>query len=377
MPDSIGRKLGLIVNPVAGLGGRVGLKGSDGPEILLKALELGAVPEAPTRAAVAMTRLAPAAGRIEVLTWAGDMGENPATAAGLQSVVLGASAGPATRPEDTVEAAQRISAAGADLLLFAGGDGTARDIHRAVGDQSPVLGIPAGVKIHSAVYANNPRDAGDLALRFLTDRRRTRLKEVEVMDIDEEAFRENRVSAKLYGYLWAPYEKSLIQSAKAGSAEVEEAVLYAIASDVISNLDDRHVYFIGSGTTTRAIMDLLGLPNTLLGIDAVYRGNIVGRDLSENGLLKLLDQYPGRIVITVIGGQGHVFGRGNQQFSPKVIRRVGRDNIIITATMSKILGLRGKPIVVDTGDPALDQELSGYAKVVVGLGKRLAYRIAS
>jgi len=370
------KKLGFIVNPVAGIGGRVGLKGSDGPDILRRALSLGAVPEAPRRARQALIKLKTIENDLEVLTWSGAMGEEEALKAGFRPNVAGSALQTVSTPKDTENAARRLAALGADLLIFAGGDGTARNIYQAVGNSLPVVGIPAGVKIHSAVYATCPASAGLLALTFLTGKGKPRLRDAEVMDIDEDAFRKNRLSAKLYGYMKVPYDRVLIQGAKAGSRLNDDAAMDEIASDIIFNMTDEHLYIVGSGTTTQAVMNKLALPNTLLGIDAVYRKTLAGNDLSENSLLELLKTRKGKILVTVIGGQGHVFGRGNPQISPRVIRRVGKENIIIAATEAKILGLQGRPLLVDTGDPEMDDTLCGYTQVVVGLRKRLAYRIA-
>ncbi len=278
--------------------------------------------------------------------------------------------------------------AGVDLLLFAGGDGTARDVFNAVGDSVAVLGIPAGVKIHSAVFANTPAAAGDLAALYLQGRREAmRLREAEVMDIDEEAFRAGHVSARLYGYLRVPYQRTLVQSAKAGGVAGDAAELAGVARDVVNHMAPATLYLLGPGTTTRAIGEALGLPKTLLGVDAVRDRELVGADLSEAQIVALLDRYgegarggpaPGaRIVVTVIGGQGHMFGRGNQQLSPRVIRRVGLERVIVVATQTKLLSLGGGPLLVDTGDPALDAELGGYTKVVTGLGERMMYRVSA
>lgn len=396
------KKLGLIVNPVAGVGGRVGLKGSDGPEILRRALERGAVREAPRRARQALERLARVRDHVQVVTWPGEMGEDEARAAGFDPVVVGSVEGRRsyvacerersggdvriacddfvlTTPADTEQAARDLLAAGVDLILFAGGDGTARDICNAVGDRVPVIGVPAGVKIHSAVYATTPASAGDVAALYLYERpSAVRLRESEVMDIDEDAFRDDRVSAHLYGYMSVPYARGLTQSAKAGGVAGEERALNDVATDVVNGMKPGALYILGPGTTTRAVMRRLGLPKTLLGVDAVLDGRLAGGDLTESDLLGLLREHEeAYVVVTVIGGQGHIFGRGNQQLSPAVIRRAGLDRIVVIATQTKLLSLEGRPLLVDTGDPALDAELAGYARVVTALGERTMYRVGA
>jgi predicted polyphosphate/ATP-dependent NAD kinase len=395
------KRLGLIVNPVAGVGGRVGLKGSDGAEILRRALEMGAVRDAPRRARLALERLARVRDHVEVVTWPGEMGADEARAAGFEPRVLGTFSGRPTwaaaereyghneaalgaagefvltSPADTEQAARELVTAGVDLILFAGGDGTARNVCSAVGQGVPVIGVPAGVKIHSAVYATTPAAAGDVAALFLHERpAAVRLREGEVMDIDEEAFREDRVSAHLYGYLSVPYARGLTQSAKTGGVAGEERALNDVATEVIRDMRPGALYILGPGTTTRTIMTRLGLEKTLLGVDAVLGGALAGSDLTEEGLLRLLQTHPeAHIVVTVIGGQGHILGRGNQQISPAVIRRVGQAGITVIATQTKLLSLEGRPLLVDTGEPALDAELHGYVKVITGLGERTMYKV--
>lgn len=376
------KRVGLVVNPLAGIGGRVGLKGSDGAEIVEKAFALGAVPEAQQKAQKALTRLAEIRDSIELVTWPGPMGEDIARAVGFSPVVVGHLEEGITTPGDTEAAAAAMAALPVDLLLFAGGDGTARNVHDAIGSRIPVIGIPAGVKIHSAVYADTPAHAGDAARLFLTGSGRVKIKEAEVMDIDETAFREDRLSARLYGYMRVPNERNLMQSAKAGSVATEQETMASIASDVVSHMEDGVCYIIGPGTTTRAVMASLGLPNTLLGVDAVLDRQLLGSDMNETGLLTMLDDMekrniPVRIVVTVIGGQGYVFGRGNQQISHRVLRRVGKENLIVVATESKMLALDGKPLLVDTGDADVNRMLEGYVKVITALGRKMAYRIAS
>jgi len=362
------KKLGLIVNPIAGMGGRVALKGSDGKETIRKAVELGATPSSPKRTVEALKRLTIIKNDIELVTYPYDMGEEEAKEAGFQTAVIGSITKGETTSIDTYRAAKEMAALWIDLLLFAGGDGTARDIYDAVGNTVAVLGIPAGVKIHSAVYAINPLMAGELAKIHL-ERFISLLCEAEVMDIDEKLLREeDRVSAKLYGYLKIPCDRKMTQGSKEASCggEQEAAIMQAIAQRVVDEMEENWLYIIGPGTTTRAIMDRLGLQNTLLGVDVVERKRIVGNDVNEAQLMRIMDGKKVKIIVTPIGGQGYIFGRGNQQISPEIIRRVGFDNVIVIATPSKICSLMLKPLLVDTGDEEVDQRLRGYRKVVTG-----------
>jgi predicted polyphosphate/ATP-dependent NAD kinase len=261
-----------------------------------------------------------------------------------------------------------------NLLLFAGGDGTARDICNAVGTGIPVLGIPAGVKIHSAVYATSPRSAGDLAALYLQGRVSS-LREAEVMDIDEAAFRRGIVSAKLYGYLKIPFRTSLVQNLKVASAG-EAASLAGIAYDVVEKMEDDRFYIIGPGTTTRAIADELGLEKTLIGVDVVLNRELLATDVNEAQLLKLLEGREAKIIVTPIGGQGCIFGRGNQQISPKVIETVGRDNVIVVSTKEKLYALGRRSLWTDTGDRDVDKMLSGYMRVVTGYNERAVRKVS-
>lgn len=366
------KKLGLIVNPVAGIGGRVGLKGSDGAEIQEQARALGAVPQAQGRAVRALERIK-SLGELEVVTYPAEMGEDAARACGLEPRVLGSIQPGQTTAQDTRDAAQAIRRLGVDLLLFAGGDGTARDIYQAVGLGLPVLGIPAGVKIHSAVYATNPVSAGELAALYLKGRV-DNLREAEVMDIDEEAVRWGVVSAKLYGYLKIPFRTSLIQSLKMPS-DSEGASLASIAYDVVENMEDDWLYVIGPGTTTRAITDELGLEKTLIGVDVVLNRKLLAADVNEAQLLELLEGCRAKVIVTPIGGQGYIFGRGNQQISPKVIEKVGLENIIVVSAREKLYALGSRPLWVDTGDRTVDEMLSGYVRVVTGYNERAIRKV--
>lgn len=372
------KKIGIIVNPVAGMGGRVGLKGSDGENILAKAIELGAKPECPNKAQIAISQLKEFKKEpLEIITYPEAMGENEVRANGLEPIVIGTIEKGRTTPVDTIRAARDMYNLGVDLILFAGGDGTARNVLDAVGEEIAVLGIPGGCKIHSAVYAINPKTAGKLVVDFLEGKVKD-LKESEVMDIDEDAFREGILKAKLYGYMKVPNERKMVQNLKSGRDYGEAAALDLVARYMAFNLEKDVLYIMGTGSTIRGVMNKLQLNNTLLGVDLVYNNKLIAKDVNETEILKYLDEYKiAKIMITVIGGQGYLFGRGNQQLSPRVIRKVGKENIIVIATKNKMFSLFGQPLLVDTGDEDLNEELCGYTKVIVGYEEAVMFKVKS
>ena len=377
------KKLGLIVNPNAGMGGRVGLKGTDGESIYRKAITLGARPEAQARALDALKVIGREVPALELLTCAGPMGEIVAQNSGVScDVIEGVPADLCeTNAADTRRATMEMCRSGVDLLLFAGGDGTARDISDTLAstvgssDPMPVLGIPAGVKMHSGVFALTPRRAGEIVVRFLNSEA-PKVADAEVMDIDEKAFRTGRLTASLHGYLKTPLDSTGVQSTKSGALADDGETPDDIARQVIEGMAEDTLYIIGPGTTTAAIPRALGLPNTLLGVDVISNEDLMVSDATEIDLLSLAENRQAKIIVSVIGGQGYIFGRGNQQISPRLIRRVGRDNIIVVATRRKLLDLDGRPLLVDTGDSALDDELSGYIKVVTGYKESHVRRVA-
>ena len=369
------RKLGLIVNPIAGLGGRVGLKGSDGTALQRQALELGAVPESHRRAALALQRIQLIQDELTLIAAPGEMGQDAAESCGIECTVIGSIKPGQTTAVDTKNAAKAVRRLGVDLLLFAGGDGTARDIVDAIGGSLLVLGIPTGVKMHSAVFAVSPVASGELALGSL-QRRIRRKRDAEVMDIDEDALRQGIVSPKLYGYLTIPYEQRLVQGVKAPSVAGDTVAAESIAEEVVHQMEDDVLYIVGPGTTTRAILGKLKLEKTLVGVDVVGKSRLLASDVNEEQLVGLLQEHEAKIIVTPIGGQGYLFGRGNQQLSPRVIKRVDRDNIIVVATPNKLDALGGRPFLVDTGDPETDRWLSGYTRVVCGYGDCRIYRVS-
>jgi predicted polyphosphate/ATP-dependent NAD kinase len=346
------KKIGLIVNPVAGMGGAVGLKGTDGKAIVKRARALGAKPVAPVRAKAFLSEMNPVENRVRVVVGAGSMGEDEAKSAGFTYEVLGERK-EETSADDTVAIAKKMVGAGVALLVFCGGDGTARDVQKSVNMDVPVLGVPTGVKMHSAVFAVNPQAAAGVTVRFLYGE--LPLREAEVMDVDEKAFREGRLSAELYGYVLAPYEPRLIQANKLASPMTESELRNqaAIALYIIETMKPDVIYIIGPGTTTRTLGDLLDAKKTLLGVDLFCNRKIIASDVNEKQILDAIDGKPVQIIVTPIGGQGFIFGRGNQQISADVIRQVGLDNIVVVATESKLRSLKGS-LKVDTGVSSLD-----------------------
>jgi len=381
MPEaSKGRhRVGLIVNPLAGIGGRVGLKGSDGTAIVERALALGAVPAAGARAAETLSHLRDLASVLDLGTYPAEMGAEIARETGFEPAVLGSldgtGSGGRTTGEDTRRAALDLREWGAELIVFAGGDGTARDLTTSVAATVPVIGIPAGVKIHSGVFAVSPRHAADVIGDFLAGR--ARLEEREVLDIDEDLFRAGIVAPRLYGYLTVPCVRDLVQRAKSASRS-DPSTARGVAFGVLGEMErDRDAYFIlGPGSTVKAVGDELQVDKTLLGVDLYHDGRLIGTDLNESQLLAAIEGHHAKIVVTVIGGQGYIFGRGNQQLSPKVIQAVGRDNIMVIATLDKLHALGG-PLRVDTGDPECDQLLAGYFRVITGERERAIWQVRS
>jgi predicted polyphosphate/ATP-dependent NAD kinase len=365
-------RLGLIVNPLAGLGGSVGLKGSDG--MAEQALALGAVPMAQLRARQSLEQLLPLRDKLQILTVAGEMGQLLCQELGFDYQLCYTPASSPTTAADTEQAAAVIAESGVDLLLFAGGDGTARNVCSRVGEQTTVLGIPAGCKIHSGVYAISPLAAGKLLAKLVAGELVSQ-QEAAVMDIDETAFRQGIVKARRYGEMRIPAELRYVQSVKMAGKESEELVLDDLAAYVAGLMEQDVRYVMGSGSTVAAVMAELGLDNTLLGVDVVENGELIAKDVTAAQLLELVQDYPSKLIITLIGGQGHVFGRGNQQLSPAVIRAIGRENILLLATKTKLQQLEGRPLLADTGDPALDRELQGLIPVLTGYNDYVIYRL--
>jgi predicted polyphosphate/ATP-dependent NAD kinase len=364
------KKIGLIINPIAGMGGSVGLKGTDG-EIIKEALKLGAKPITSERVSVLISNLKNKE-KIIFLTAPGKMGADLLKDKEIEFQIIGEIKNK-TSAEDTKRIAKQMIENDIELLVFCGGDGTARDIYDAVGLDIPVVAIPSGVKMFSSVFALNPRAAAEMIETFITG---TDYLEKEVLDINEQAFRKGKLQSRLYGYLKVPQVEKLLQGGKQSSktGKTIQENKNEIAKHIIENMKENVLYLLGPGTTVKSISDSLGASKALLGIDAIYNKKLVASDINERKILDLLEKYKfAEIIVSPIGGQGFILGRGNKQFTPEVLKKIGKEFIKVVATedkMKELMCLR-----VDTGDVELDKTLIGYKKVIVGYNEFLMIEI--
>ncbi len=356
----------MIVNPIAGMGAKVGLKGTDG--VLEEAIARGAQPIAPRRAVEFLQKLKEGTKEeaFKILACPGIMGEEETKAVGLAAQVLPMRIGRETSAEDTKNAARLLLAAKMDLIVFVGGDGTAKDIFEAVKGTSevPVLGVPSGVKMYSGVFAVSPPEAAEVTLAFLE--KQVEITESEILDTDEEAIRNDVFSVKLCGMLRSPVLPAHMQGSKQVSPETldERENQLAIAKSIVEEMQPDGIYILGPGTTVKHVADLLGVEKTILGVD-LYKGDKITLDLNERGLLKEVDDWKKTwIILSPIGRQGILLGRGNQQISPEIIKRVGKERIIVAATKSKLRAIEGNVLRVDTDDAETARMLKGYVKVI-------------
>ena len=375
MPTAEPRRIGLIVNPIAGTGGPLAARGSDLFANLEDACRRGARPLAQQRAERALASLRRADGDVSILAAAGPMGADVAARSRFQPLVV-AEAGEPTTALDTARAARALLGCGIDLLLFAGGDGTAHDIFAVVGDRVPMVGIPAGVKMHSAVFALSPEAAGETAAAAI--RQASGVRRAEIMDADEGDPATGRPSSRLFGYAHTPDLPRLLQPAKGARPVGGEAAISALGRVLASEMPPERLAILGPGTTMQAVKRAFGFEGTLLGVDAVSDGKVVALDADAARLEALCSVHAGvSIVISVIGNQGFVFGRGNQQISAATIQAAGRNNLYVVATREKLVALPSPDLHLDTGDPALDRALAGYHRVRTGPRDSMVMRLSA
>ena len=367
-------QIGVVVNPFAGLGGAVGLKGTDGPDNVAEALRRGAEAKSGERARTAMAHLAERVPGAKLTLAPGAMGEDWSAGLDLSITIVGPSGNTGTE-RDTKDAVRAMR--GQDVIVFAGGDGTARDIAGVVGEAG-ILGIPCGVKMHSGVFAVNPRAAGAMMADLASNSERVDwVEDAEIMDIDEDALRSGVLAPRLYGLARVPVSRSLMQAAKGGPRLNSAGALSNAAAEIVAEMDVEALYIIGPGTSARAVAEAAGQTATTLGVDAMIGRKIVAHDLDNASLLRLAQERELRIVLGVTGQQGFILGRGNQQIGPDLIRRAGREGLIILATEDKLAKLVQPRLLVDTGMPDLDLELAGFVRVTTGKGRKMMMRIDS
>lgn len=367
-------KVGFLVNPIAGMGGKVGLKGTDG--VLKKAIELGAKPVAYDKAVETIKEFLSNYSKKDEIQWftcSGDMGGDELKTAGITNIeIIYSSTGKNTKSTDTKDACKKFIEKKVDLILFCGGDGTARDLFEIVGSKIPLLGIPSGVKMHSGVFGINTSASAKMIHEFVN--KHLTIGDAEIMDLDEELYRKGEWKIRLFGIAKGIVEPTYVQVGKStfesiSDNEIKEELTEHIKDELEKNSD--YLFLFGSGGTIDYIAKKMGIKNTLLGIDAVYKKQSVGNDLNEEGILKLLEKYhKTKLILSPIGAQGFILGRGNLQLSPKIIKKIGLDNIIVISTPSK---LASTPVIrVDTGDKKLDHIFAEKEFMMVTIGYRLS-----
>jgi predicted polyphosphate/ATP-dependent NAD kinase len=368
--------IGIVINPLAGLGGAVGLKGSDGSGTVAQAYARRASFDARVRALPALLQLRAAAdvAHFRVITVAGAMGEDSCRIAGLEARVVAWPAGSPSSSADTALACRAFIDAGVDLILFAGGDGTARDIAAVAGTDLPLIGIPCGVKMYSGVFALTAARAGEVAAQCA--RGPFDVHPVELLDIDEAELRADRASTRLHGHVPAPVDRTRMQASKAHMPDSGRADIDAACRQLAAEFERDTLYIVGPGTTMATLCERAGVRGTMLGVDAIANGTVVAADASEDTLLNLLDVWPSAsIVVGVIGRQGCLFGRGNQPISARVLSRVARQRIEVVASVRKLLSLVDGRLFVDTGDANMDRALAGPLRIRTGANRSMVMRL--
>ena len=368
-------RVGLIVNPVAGVGGAVALKGSDTQATQRQARERGGQARGAASAQAFLESLlqqAPnAPQQMAWYSWGSPMGAQLLRASTWRVEVCGAPHHP-TSAADTVMAAA-VLAEDVDLIVFVGGDGTARDIFSAVGSELPVLGIPAGVKMHSGVFAVTPR-AGAAVLKHLLTGDLVAPVMREVRDFDTSAPVDDGFAVRHYGDLLVPEVGGYLQQTKVGGKESEPLAVEEICAEVLERLDLTRPLVIAPGSTCARIKQALQMPVTLRGVDVRYADGSVAADVSAVDVEGLVDA---QLVVSFTRQQGFLFGRGNQQLSAAFLKTLRwPQDVLVVGTRTKLATCEGRPLLVDTQDAQLDARLSGLVSIITGYQDAVLHRVA-
>ena len=376
-------KLGLLVNPDAGLGGRLGLKGSDGQAEIARSR--GAQDRSGPRMRIMLDHLtAISKESLDGIQWylsEGRMGTDwiPPT---ISPFGIIHSSNSSTDANDTSQLVASLIDSDIDLLIYAGGDGTTRDVVAALSQygrpELPIIGVPTGVKMHSGCFASSPKAAAEVLSSWLEGD--LLLSSTEVLDLDEDLYREGKWVVRLYAEAITPASPRWMQGSKMRvEASGEEEVIQGLAEHVRETLiDDQMMIIWGSGGTLRTIGGILGFELNTLGIDITLGTNIVASDLNEKEILAALEEHQGDVILLLspMGGQGFLIGRGNLQLSPDVLRMIGVDRVLGIVTPAKMLTLRS--LRVETGDPEMDERFSKkkYLKVLQGYRTTRVLRVS-
>ena len=366
-------RLGLLVNPDAGLGGRLGLKGSDGQAEIARSK--GAQDRSGPRMRAMLDHLITISkDNLDGIQWyvsKGRMGTDWISPA-ISSLEVIHSSSSSTDANDTSQLVGSMIGSDIDLLVYAGGDGTTRDVVAALSEygrpELPIIGVPTGVKRHSGCFASSPKAAAEVLSAWLEGD--LLLSSTEVLDLDEDLYRQGKWVVKLYAEAITPASPRWMQGSKMRvEASGEEEIIQGLADHVRETLiDDRMMIVWGSGGTLRTIGGILGFELNTLGIDITVGGNIIGSDLNENEILSALKEHQGDVILLLspMGGQGFLIGRGNLQLSPDVLRIIGVNRVLGIVTPAKMLTLRS--LRIETGDSEMDQRFSEkkYLKVLQG-----------
>ncbi len=363
-------RVGFLINPIAGMGGAVGLKGTDGP-LYLEALRRGAKPEAHLRALRFLKRCLEIglfnSKDVTFIVANGVMGCKYFIELDINEnsfKCLGIPKRDSTTSDDTKACVREFIRYGVDVIVFVGGDGTARDIIEVTKGEVPLIGVPAGVKMYSACFAVSPESAADLLNLLINNQ--ALINYVDIVDVDEYSiFASDKLRLRTFGKTLAVNHKYLVTSSKelvkGDEADKEGITKYFIEEYFKPDIP----YILGPGSTVKYIADKLGVPKTLLGFDAVLGRKLIGKDLSEKDIIYIISKYGiPYVVLSVIGGQGFLIGRGNKQLTARVLRIIGKNRIIVVATKAKLLHHRY--LLIDTGDTELDERLSGYWRIITG-----------
>lgn len=368
-------RVGFLLNPYAGIGGEAALKGSDGTEIRAKALDYSSRLRSPARAGRFLQALGDQRFLIDWYAGKGVMGEIALQNQGITPVAVEGIAEQDTSANDTRHVAGFFLQEKVDLVLFVGGDGTARDVLDVIQTGIPCLGIPAGVKMQSGVFALSPEAAAEIVAGMLQSDLLS-VAEQDVRDIDEAALREGRVRSRYYGSMCVPAAPMYLQHLKQGGVEDERSALEDIAAHLTEIMAEGHVMLVGPGRTLAYWMETLKLPNTLVGFDAVLNGELLKSDLNAQDILALQQQYPGlKLLLSPTGQQGMLVGRGNQQLTPAFLQQLPKLQWLIVATKNKLAAFQGKPLIVDSNDYILDQALCGLYNIISAYHYQVLYPV--